>query len=153
MMRVLFVCLGNICRSPLAEGILRHKAAQLGLEIEVDSCGTAAYHIGELPDTRSMDVAEKNGVDLSNLRARQFDAGDFEIFDYILVMDKQNQADVLQLASADHHRAKVHLFLEVYGNSGSKEVPDPYYGGEDGFVKVYEMLDRACDRFLSQVEA
>ena len=139
--RVLMVCLGNICRSPLAHGILQHKTnAQ---KIFVDSAGTASYHTGNLPDSRSIEVAVQNGIDITNQRARQFSVADFEKFDHIFVMDKSNYQDVIALAPDDTTRKKVALILEVVDNE-IDEVPDPYYGGDEGFQKVYDLLDESC---------
>lgn len=139
--KILMVCLGNICRSPLAEGLL---AAKLPKEkFLVDSAGTGGWHAGEQPDKRSMATAKNHGVDISNQRARQFKVSDFDTFDYIFVMDNSNKKDVLQLAKTDAHRQKVALILnELYPNE-NVDVPDPYYGGIDGFEKVYQMLDQA----------
>lgn len=151
MKKILFVCLGNICRSPLAEGILKHKAAENGLDIEVDSCGTANYHVGESPDARSVKVANKYGVDLSNLRGRQFNIGDFEIFDRIFVMDKSNLDNVLALSLDENHHKKVQLFLSVFPGVQDANVPDPYYGGDKGFEEVFKMLSKACDKLVSEL--
>jgi len=139
--KILMVCLGNICRSPLAEGLL---AAKLPKEkFLVDSAGTSGWHAGEQPDKRSIATAKNHGVDISKQRARQFKVSDFDTFDYIFVMDNSNKKDVLQLAKTDAHRHKVALILnELYPNE-NVDVPDPYYGGIDGFEKVYQMLDQA----------
>lgn len=139
--KILMVCLGNICRSPLAEGLL---AAKLPKEkFLVDSAGTGGWHAGEQPDKRSIATAKNHGVDISKQRARQFKVSDFDTFDYIFVMDNSNKKDVLQLAKTDAHRQKVALILnELYPNE-NVDVPDPYYGGIDGFEKVYQMLDQA----------
>lgn len=143
MTKILMVCLGNICRSPLAEGILRTK---LPVEnFSVDSAGTANYHIGSPPDRRSVAVAKKYGINISNLKGRQFGVSDFDTFDYIYVMDESNYSNVISLARNSDDIAKVKLILnEVYPNQ-NYSVPDPYYGGDDGFENVYKMLDEACD--------
>jgi len=141
--KVVMVCLGNICRSPLAEGILRSKVDST--KIYVDSAGTGHWHIGNLPDPRSIAVAKKFGIDISNQRGRQFSAADFEDFDHIFVMDVSNKENVLQLAKTDTHRQKVQLILDYIFPNENVDVPDPYYGGEHGFENVYQMLDQACD--------
>ncbi len=136
------VCLGNICRSPLAEGILRSKLSSNTYTI--DSAGTAGYHIGNPPDKRSVAVANKYGLDISNLRGRQFTVSDFDIFDYIFVMDESNFDNVSSLARNEGDIEKVKLILnEVYPNQ-NYSVPDPYYGGKEGFENVFKMLDEAC---------
>lgn len=136
------VCLGNICRSPLAEGILKSKTKN---KILVESAGTGGWHIGELPDSRSIEVANSHHIDITDQHCRKFTYSDFENFDLIYVMDRNNLNDVLNIARFDHEREKVRLILEeVYPNM-SKEVPDPYYQGEDGFEIVFQMLDKACD--------
>ncbi len=141
--KVVMVCLGNICRSPLAEGILRSKVDST--KIYVDSAGTGHWHIGNLPDPRSIAVAKKFGIDISNQRGRQFSAADFEDFDHIFVMDVSNKENVLQLAKTNTHRQKVQLILDYIFPNENVDVPDPYYGGEHGFENVYQMLDQACD--------
>lgn len=142
------VCLGNICRSPLAEGILESKIS--GLDIKVDSAGTGDWHVGEAPDKRSVAIALKHGIDISNQRARHFQAIDFELFDKIYVMDRSNLANVLALAPSSEARAKVSLILDEVYPDEHREVPDPYYGGNDGFQKVYDMLDKACDKIVEK---
>jgi protein-tyrosine phosphatase len=145
MSKVLMVCLGNICRSPLAEGILRKKVAEAGFEIEIDSAGTSNYHTGECPDARTLANARKHGVDLAMLKARQFSQADFDKFDHIFVMDSSNYADVISLARNEADKKKVELILNrVYPNS-NMSVPDPYFGGEQGFENVYILLDKACE--------
>lgn len=139
------VCLGNICRSPVAEGVMKSKLNKYNLSIHVDSAGTAAYHIGENPDHRSIKNARKNGVDISQLIARQFEVADFNRFDRIYVMDAQNLKDVLHLAPTKADQLKVKLLLSELKNSSFKEVPDPYFGGEEGFQLVFDLLDDACD--------
>lgn len=135
------VCLGNICRSPLGEGILKNKVDPD--KVFVDSAGTGGYHIGEKPDRRSIDVARNHGIDITDQRCRKFSEADFEDFDFIYVMDKSNYTNVLSLANSESEVKKVKLLLEVLNNS-PQEVPDPYYGGKDGFEKVYRMIDQAC---------
>lgn len=140
--KVLMVCLGNICRSPLAEGILRSKLTN---NITVDSAGTGGWHAGELPDKRSIQTARERGIDITNQRARKFKKSDFEDFDFIYVMDNQNYKDVLALAESETHKNKVQLILEELFPGERVDVPDPYYGGQDGFEKVFDMLDEACN--------
>lgn len=136
------VCLGNICRSPLAEGLLRSKLD--GDKFVVDSAGTANYHIGKAPDERSVAVAKKYGLDISHLKARQFKVSDFNVFDVIYVMDNSNYENVKALARDEKELAKVKFILnEVYPNQ-NQAVPDPYYGGDDGFEQTYNMLNKAC---------
>ena len=139
---VLMVCLGNICRSPLAHGIFQDLAADHN--IKVDSAGTANYHTGAAPDPRSIEIAAKKGIDISPQQARQFVVEDFDQFDYIYVMDKSNLQNVLQLARTEGDRAKVSLLL------GNAEVEDPYYGGTDGFAIVYDKIHIACQHILDQ---
>lgn len=149
-MKVLMVCLGNICRSPLAEGILQQKAKEKGLDISVDSAGTASYHIGSKPDERSIEVANKHGIDISKQKARQFKADDFYAFDLILAMDKSNLKNIKDLAPAKDLEAKAQLILDYTQEVKESEVPDPYYGEDDGFLKVYKMLDLACNEILKK---
>lgn len=142
MVRVLMVCLGNICRSPLAEGILKLKVDSQ--KYFIDSAGTGSYHLGSPPDSRSIAVARKNNLDISYQRCRQFGVSDFDEFDIIYVMDNSNKRDVLELARDENDRAKVKMILnEIFPNE-NVDVPDPYMGGEQGFKRVYELLDKAC---------
>jgi protein-tyrosine phosphatase len=145
------VCLGNICRSPIAEGILRHKLrAMKNEDVETDSAGTSNFHVGEEPDARMRITAKKNGMDISDLRARQFVQSDFDEFDLIYAMDNANKRDILSLARNDEDRAKVKLILdEIYPNE-NREVPDPYYGGEEGFQDVFDMLNDATDQIIAK---
>lgn len=141
-MKILMVCLGNICRSPLAEGILK---AKLPKDYVVDSAGTGAWHTGQQPDKRSIATAKNRGLDITNQRARQFKVSDFDTFDYIYVMDNSNYKDVLSLAPTEESKSKVRLILnEIFPNE-NVDVPDPYYGGDDGFENVFDMLDQACE--------
>ena len=148
-MKILMVCLGNICRSPLAEGILKNKAKHLN--VVVDSAGTANYHIGKNPDIRSIEIAKKHGIDIKNQIARQFTKNDFKNFDIIYVMDKQNYYDIIQQATSEFDKKKVKLILNEI-NTNIDSVPDPYYGGENGFNIVYEMLDKACKKIIFNIE-
>jgi protein-tyrosine phosphatase len=149
-MKVLMVCLGNICRSPMAEGILRSKAKSKGISIQVDSCGTASYHVGERPDPRSIAKMKEHGIDISRFFGRQFSKDDFKDFDHILVMDKNNFQNVSRLARGQHDLNKVDFILNYVNPDSDHDVPDPYYGEEDGFEKVYQMLNEASDLFISK---
>ena len=141
MKKILMVCLGNICRSPLAQGILETKID--ADKVFVDSAGTGAYHIGKLPDSRSIAVANKHGIDITNQRARQFNVEDFDEFDIIFAMDQSNYQNIISLARTVEDEEKVKLILNEI-NPEDNSVPDPYYGGDRGFDNVYEMLDEAC---------
>ena len=141
--KILMVCLGNICRSPLAEGILASKLPKN--KFKVDSAGTGSWHIGNAPDERSIITAKKNGILISNQKCRQITTNDFDYFDYIYVMDNTNYNDVLQLSENQEHRKKVQLILNELFPNENVDVPDPYYGVQNGFDSVYQMLDEACD--------
>lgn len=143
--KIIMVCLGNICRSPLAEGILRSK---LDSNFIIDSAGTGGWHAGESPDKRSIETAKQYNIDISNQKARKFSISDFDLFDYIYVMDKSNYKDVINLAPDEAAKAKVALIL-----GDSKEVPDPYYGGQEGFENVYYLLDQACEEIAKNLSA
>ena len=145
-MKVLMVCLGNICRSPLAEGILKHKAKQSGLNWQVDSAGTGDWHVGELPDRRSIAVAKKYGIDLTDQRARHFKQRDLDDFDLILVMDKENYRDVSRFAKNEKQREKVQFIMNFARPLSNDIVPDPYY--DNRFELVYQLLDEACDAVI-----
>ncbi|HEY8959506.1 low molecular weight protein-tyrosine-phosphatase [Chitinophaga sp.] len=143
-MKILMVCLGNICRSPLAEGIMRHLATARGLEWEIDSAGTGNWHVGDPPDHRSIKEARRNGVDITGLRGRQFQAADFDTFDRIYVMDRNNYADVLRKARNDADKAKVAFLLP-----DQQDVPDPWF--DDAlFAPVYKMIYEACENIADQ---
>lgn len=144
------VCLGNICRSPLAEGILRHKVQQKGLDWEVDSAGTSNWHQGEAPDARSIAIAQKYGIDISQLKARQFHKDDFKRFDRIYVMDSSNHQNVVKLAFSSEDRNKVDLLMNAV-KANNQAVPDPYYGKEDDFELVYQMIDQACEAIIARL--
>ena len=137
------VCLGNICRSPLAEGILKSKV--YSFKTFVDSAGTGAYHIGKKPDIRSIAIAKINGIDITDQKARKFTVEDYDNFDIIYAMDNSNFDDILELARNDEDKAKVKLILNEVFPDENLDVPDPYYGGDFGFRNVYKMLDEACD--------
>ena len=151
-MKILMVCLGNICRSPLAEGIMRVKAEKHELNITVDSAGTSNYHTGEFPDKRSVRNAGQHGVDISKLKARQFSIRDFDNFDRILVMDVSNYNDVMALARDDSDRKKVSMILNSLYPESNMSVPDPYYGGEQGFESVFMLLDNACEEIATAIK-
>ncbi|MGB0777264.1 MAG: low molecular weight protein-tyrosine-phosphatase [Flavobacteriaceae bacterium] len=146
--KILMVCLGNICRSPLAQGILESKVNPE--HVFVDSAGTGAYHVGEQPDVRSIEVAKAHGIDISNQKARKFVKDDFDAFDLILVMDQSNYTNVIALAGQSSQKDKVNLILSLCGG-GQNEVPDPYYGGVQGFEHVYSLLNDACDYLVKDV--
>ncbi len=152
--KVLFVCMGNICRSPLAHGLFESKVRERGLEgwIVVDSAGTHAYHVGEAPDPRSQEVARRHGIDLSGQRARQALREDFERYDYILAMDRDNYFNLKQIQT-EGSRARLELFLSFAPELRLSEVPDPYYGGDEGFDRVYDMVDAAADGLLDAIVA
>ena len=150
-MRILMVCLGNICRSPLAEGVLQSKVNSD--IIKIDSAGTAAYHVGELPDTRSIEVARKYGIDLTNQRARKFNVNDFDDFDLIYAMDESNCQNILALARNEDDKKKVRMILNETHPNSNADVPDPYYGGNDGFENVYQLLDEACQIIANKINA
>ena len=143
MAKVLMVCLGNICRSPLAEGILKSKSFLSRMVVE--SAGTGNYHIGGPPDSRSIEIAKKNGLDISNQKARQFKTADFDEFDLIYAMDSSNYRNIVRKARNDLDTAKVHLILNELFPNEDLDVPDPYNGGEHGFKMVYDMLEQACE--------
>lgn len=147
-MKILMVCLGNICRSPLAEGILAHKSEQHGLAWEIDSAATLTYHIGQPPYPNSIKVAKDNGIDISHQRARLIQEDDFSYYDKIYAMS----ADVIDLIHRrfPHIKPKVSLILEESDEFTDKEVPDPYYGTHQDFVKVYQMLDKVCDHIIQK---
>lgn len=153
--RVLFVCLGNICRSPLAEGVFGHLVAQAGLaaRFEIDSAGTSGYHIGDPPDHRTAAVARERGIELTS-RARQIDARDLQDFDYVVVMDEENHEVVQQLSARTAPRAQVHLLREFDPDAnGDLAVPDPYYGGTRGFENVHDIVERSSRALLDYMRA
>ncbi|MCO7184767.1 low molecular weight phosphotyrosine protein phosphatase [Tenacibaculum sp. XPcli2-G] len=150
MKKILMVCLGNICRSPLAEGILKSKLSSESFV--VDSAGTAGYHVGELPDERSIEVARKYGIDITNQRSRKFTKADFDKFDIIFAMDQNNYADIVALSENEEQHEKVKMILNELYPDENRSVPDPYYGGDQGFENVYKMLDEACEIIASKLE-
>lgn len=150
--KVLFVCMGNICRSPTAEGVFRHLLKQKGsLDLfEIDSAGTHAYHVGEPPDSRAQQTARSRGIDLSFIRGRKFTNSDFEYFDYILAMDTDN-LHILQQACPAEYQHKVKLFLDYAPQRSERDVPDPYYGGPQGFDNVFDLVTDAAEGFYNSV--
>lgn len=143
------VCLGNICRSPLAEGLL---ASKVGETVIVDSAGTGNYHKGHLPDERSIEVAQKHGIDISQQRARQFVQADFDEFDLIYAMDQSNYLNIVSLARSNEDKAKVKMILNELYPEENRPVPDPYFGGKSGFEDVFQMLDKATDIIVKKYE-
>ena len=142
------VCLGNICRSPLAEGILKSKATTY--QIFVDSAGTSAYHVDNQPDERSIIVAEKHGINISNQRDRKFIAADFDNFDIIYAMDESNFHDIVKLSRNNSDKQKVRMILNEIHPNKNNSVPDPYYGGNEGFENVFQMLNEACEIIIKK---
>jgi protein-tyrosine phosphatase len=149
-MKILMVCLGNICRSPLAEGILRHKINLEGLDWEVQSAGTGSWHIGEAPDPRSQKIAKINGIDISKQKAQKFTQKLFSEFDRIYTMDSSNYRDVVNMAINEEDKNKVELIMNLVEPGKNKAVPDPYYD-DDLYATVYEMLDKACEEIMKEL--
>lgn len=145
------VCLGNICRSPMAEGVMRHLADKKGLQIQVDSAGTSNYHIGETPDSRAIQAMKQYGINISNLKARQFTVDDFDRFDVIYVMDEQNLKDAKKLAVHPEHHEKLQLLMDTLYPGKSVNVPDPRFGGNEGFHEVYQMLETAMAKIVDHL--
>lgn len=146
------VCLGNICRSPMAEGVLRHLARERGIGIETDSAGTGDYHVGEAPDRRAQAAMRRKGIDISDLRARQFTGADFEDFDLLFAMDADNLRNMQRLAPSQAHAAKAVLIMDHAPDHVLREVPDPYYGADKDFDEVHDMLVEACTNLLNDVQ-
>jgi protein-tyrosine phosphatase len=153
-MRVLFVCMGNICRSPTAEGVFRRVLAERApdLEVEIDSAGTHSYHVGNPPDRRAIEAARRRGIDLSSLRARQVSRDDFERFDLILAMDEENLEELRSRADARHHE-RIRLLMEFAPDAPLRYVPDPYYGGASGFEQVLDLLEQAAEGLVAELRA
>ncbi len=149
-MKVLMVCLGNICRSPMAEGVLRYHANLNGLKIEIDSAGTGNYHVGEAPDKRAIQYMKSKGMDISNLRARQFSKHDFEEFDVIYAMDESNFQNIIRMATTQAHRSKVKMILNEVFENENRSVPDPYFGGVEGFEEVFSLLDHVSTGIIKK---
>lgn len=150
MTKILMVCLGNICRSPLAHGILESKLP--ADQFMVDSAGTANYHIGKLPDHRSIAIARAKGIDITNQRCRQFKQADFDVFDLIYVMDQSNYDTVMKLAADENDRSKVKLILDEAAENESQEVPDPYWGSDSDFEDVFNILDEVCEKIAARIK-
>ena len=150
---VLFVCMGNICRSPTAEGVFRHHVLRAGLEdtIRIDSAGTHAFHVGNLPDSRASAAAGSRGYSLENIQARPIVPVDFEVFDFILAMDNDNLTDLRNISDSEYHK-KIHLFLSFAKCTDRIEVPDPYYGSEAGFERVLDLVEDASAQLLEQIQ-
>ncbi|MEX1187928.1 MAG: low molecular weight protein-tyrosine-phosphatase [Bacteroidia bacterium] len=146
------VCLGNICRSPMAEGIFRRHAEKSGLKAIIDSCGTSDYHVGQPPDYRAVKTLQRHEIDISGLAARRFNVEDFDEFDHIFVMDASNLMNVLALARNDADKQKVSLLLEEVYPGENRSVPDPYFGGIDGFDEVYQLIDDAASSYLKKLK-
>lgn len=151
MTKILMVCLGNICRSPLAEGILKSKLPNDGFF--VDSAGTSNYHVGDRPDRRSIEIASANEIDITNQRGRQFQVSDFDRFDFIYAMDQSNYRNIIRLARNESDKAKVKMILNVLYPNENMDVPDPYYGGDTGFKNVFDLLDNACNVIASELNS
>jgi protein-tyrosine phosphatase len=151
-LRILMVCLGNICRSPMADGLLRKKVKELGLNIFVDSAGTANYHVGSSPDQRMIDTAKSRGTDINQLKARQFTSQDFIDFDVIYVMDQSNLTNVKALCSDNHNMEKVKLIRNEIVSTQGMHVPDPYYGTMKDFMHVYDLLDEVTDAIIQKIQ-
>ncbi len=153
-MKVLMVCLGNICRSPMAQGILESKLQEAGLsDVVVDSAGTSDYHIGDPPDRRAVQKSKEKGIDISYYRGRQFGREDFDEFDRIFAMDFSNYENILRLVRDKTDHQKVEMILNLTNEGSNMSVPDPYYGGEEGFENVYQLLDAACDVLIDQLKS
>jgi len=152
--RLLFVCLGNICRSPAADGVMRDVVEKAGLSarIEIDSAGTEGWHSGKLPDQRMRQVASTRGITLDH-RARQFKAVDLERFDLILAMDRDNERNIRALDRENRHAAKIRLFCDFCTDHAEREVPDPYYGGPEGFEHVLDLIEDGCEGLLREVKS
>lgn len=146
------VCLGNICRSPIADGLLRRKVKENNLNILVDSAGTAAYHIGKTPDKRMCDTARQNGTNIDNLSARQFSTQDFDDFDIIYAMDESNRQNIVSLARNNFDRKKVRLILDELVSESNLSVPDPYYGTLADFNEVYELVDKVTSVIVTKIK-
>ncbi|WP_378187200.1 low molecular weight protein-tyrosine-phosphatase [Aquimarina sp. W85] len=148
--KILMVCLGNICRSPLAEGIL---ASKLDKNLyNVHSCGTSNYHVGNLPDERSIEIARKYGIDLTNQRAAQFTITDFDTYDYIFAMDQSNKENLYKLARSNQDKQKIRLIMDMIFLNERVDIPDPYYGGKTGFENVFKMLEEASNKIATELK-
>lgn len=144
------VCLGNICRSPVAEGVMRAKAKEHVIEVEIDSAGTSGWHDGAAPDERSLTNASKNGIDISKQKSRKVVLSDFEVFDFLYAMDESNYNNLLNMASQKYHH-KIKMILNEVNAGDNRSVPDPYYGN-DGFQLVFDLLDEACEKIAQNLK-
>ncbi len=151
-LNILMVCLGNICRSPMAHGIFRDKIEREGLNVYVDSAGTSGYHEGAPPDGRQQHTAKEKGIDISDLRSRKFETSDYDRFDIIYAMDESNYRDILQLSRSKEDSQKVKMILNEIHPGKHLSVPDPYYGGQSGFETVYTLLDEACEVIVEKIK-
>lgn len=151
-MKILMVCLGNICRSPLAEGIMQHKADKAGLNWSVDSAGTGNWHVGDPPHKLSQKVAGKNGIDICSQKGRQFKAADMQEFDRVYFMDEENYSDARLMAGPLWEDSRADLLLNTLYPGEDRSVPDPYYGGEQGFHEVFDLVASACDAILEKYQ-
>lgn len=146
------ICLGNICRSPMAEGVVRHLAKEKGIDIQLDSCGTNGFHDGESADRRAILNLKDKGIDISDIRSRKFRTDDFDKFDILFTMDLSNRDTILSLARTENDRKKVKLFLNEAYPAKDLPVPDPYFGGDEGFESVYQLINKAASAFLNKIE-
>lgn len=146
------VCLGNICRSPIAEGLMQHKINQHGLNWQVESAGTESYHIGSAPHRHSQEICRSNGIDISMQRARQFDIRDFERFDKIYALADDVYDEIKRMSGRKADMSKVELLLNELNPGGNESVPDPYYGGADGYIFVYDIIDQTCDAIIKKYQ-
>lgn len=151
-MRVLMVCLGNICRSPIAEGVLQHKAHANGLDWQVDSAGTESYHVGSAPHKHSQSICRRKGIDITQQRARQFNKEDFERYDKIYALAKDVYDEIERIGSPAADMSKVDLLLNELNPGENQSVPDPYYGGADGYIFVYDIIDQACNAIIKKYQ-
>ena len=155
LIRVMFVCMGNICRSPVAEGVFRHVATEMGVfdYYEVASSGTGAWHVGQKPDRRMREAAKRHGVSLEDQRAQQFEFGDLSYYDVILAMDSDNLSNIKHLDRQDIYAEKIKLFRSYDPEPGDLQVPDPYFGGEQGFEHVYQIVERTVRKLIEELES
>lgn len=149
-MRILMVCLGNICRSPIAEGLMAHKIQQHGLDWQVDSAGTESYHIGSPPHRHSQDICLRNGIDICHQRARQFSKKDFERYDKIYALADDVYEEIRRIGGSIADMSRVDLLLNELNPGSNESVPDPYYGGADGYIFVYELIERSCAAIIAK---
>lgn len=152
-MNILMVCLGNICRSPIAEGVMQEKFRRHQIKGKVDSAGVISFHSGEQPDKRAIAIAQEHGIDITNQSARQFKMSDFHDFDLILTMDKSVHDEIRSMAKDEHQASRVQLFLPYAGFDSAENVPDPYYGGKEGFQQVFSLIDDGCERIINKLKS